>query len=288
MSWTPRAVAAMLGISPTTLRTWDQRYGLGPSERTAGGHRRYRDDEVDRLRRMVALTAQGVAPADAARRSREQVPASPRPARPVLTADTARSVRRGFMTAADRLDEPQVRRLAAELIAAHGVVAAWQAVLAPFLAELGDRVHRRGAGVEVEHLASAGLLHALRAVPYPDREGVLTALLSCAPDEQHTLALEALGAALSEEDCLWRGLGARVPPTALRDALERLRPAAVVIWAHHVDFAAAVPIEELRRGTEAVLVAAGPGWAGLALPASVRRPATLTDAVRLVVDLSRG
>ncbi|ROP37141.1 MerR family transcriptional regulator [Saccharothrix texasensis] len=288
MSWTPRAVAAMLGISPTTLRTWDQRYGLGPSDRTAGGHRRYRDDEVDQLRRMVALTAQGIAPADAARQSRQRVPAAPPPTRPVLTADAARSVRRGFLTAADRLDEPRVRRLADELITAHGVVAAWQAVLAPFLVELGERVHRRGAGVEVEHLASAGLLHALRAVPYPDRDGVLTALLSCAPDEQHTLALEALGAALSEEDCLWRSLGARVPPTALRDALERLRPAVVVIWAHHADFAAAVPIEGLRRDTEAVLVAAGPGWAGLALPASVRRPATLTEAVRLVVDLIRG
>jgi DNA-binding transcriptional MerR regulator len=288
MSWTPRAVAAMLGISPTTLRTWDMRYGLGPSDRTAGGHRRYRDDEVDQLRRMVALTAQGVAPADAARQSRQPVPVTSPPARPELTAAAARSARRGFLTAADRLDEPRVRRLAADLITAHGVVAAWQAVLAPFLVELGDRVRQRGAGVEVEHLASAGLLHALRAVPYPDRDGVLAALLSCAPEEQHTLALEALGAALSEEDCLWRNLGARVPSTALRDALDRLRPPVVVIWAHHADLAAAVPIEELRRSTDAVLVAAGPGWEGLALPASVRRPATLLDAVRLVLDPIRG
>ncbi|GAB2979625.1 MerR family transcriptional regulator [Saccharothrix stipae] len=288
MSWTPRAVAAMLGISPTTLRTWDMRYGLGPSDRTAGGHRRYRDDEVDQLRRMVALTAQGVAPADAARQSRQPVPVPARPARPELTAAAARSARRGFLTAADRLDEPRVRRLAADLITAHGVVAAWQAVLAPFLVELGDRVHQRGAGVEVEHLASAGLLHALRAVSYPDRDGVLAALLSCAPEEQHTLPLEALGAALSEQDRLWRSLGARVPSTALRDALDRLRPAVVVIWAHHADFAAAVPIEDLRRSTDAVLVAAGPGWEGLALSASVRRPATLLDAVRLVLDPIRG
>jgi DNA-binding transcriptional MerR regulator len=288
MSWTPRAVAAMLGISPTTLRTWDQRYGLGPSDRTAGGHRRYRDDEVDQLRRMIALTARGVAPADAARRSRQHTPASPQPTRPELTADAVRSVRRGFLTAAERLDEPRVRRLAAELITGHGVVAAWEAVLAPFLIGLGERVHKRGTGVEVEHLASAGLLHALRAVPHPERDGVLTALLSCAPDEQHTLALEALGAALSEQDCLWRSLGARVPPTALRDALERLRPAVVVIWAHHVDLAAAVPIAELRRSTEAVLVAAGPGWEGLALPESVRRPTTLAEAVRLIVDPIRG
>ena len=75
-----------------------------------------------------------------------------------------------------------------------------------------------------------------------------------------------------------------MPSAALRDALERLRPAVVVIWAHHADLAAAVPIEELGRSTDAVLVAAGPGWEGLALPAPVRRPATLAEAVGLVLD----
>ncbi|MFD0205878.1 MULTISPECIES: MerR family transcriptional regulator [Saccharothrix] len=287
MSWTPRAVAAMLGISPTTLRTWDQRYGLGPTGRTAGGHRRYRDDEVDRLRRMVALTARGLAPAEAARQAVDPAPDRPRRVGDALTADAARAARRGFLTAADRLDEPRVRRLAADLIAGHGVVASWQSVLAPFLIELGDRVSRRGAGVEVEHLASAGLLHALRGVPYPDGDGAPAALLSCAPDEQHTLALEALGAALSEEDCRWRGLGARVPAAALCDALDRLRPAVVVVWAHRADLADAVPIGDLRRRADTVVVAAGPGWDGLALPDAVRRPATLPDAVRLIVDQVR-
>ena len=288
MSWTPRAVAAMLGISPTTLRTWDQRYGLGPTGRTAGGHRRYRDDEVDRLRRMVALTAQGVAPADAARQAVEPAPDRPRRAGDDLTPAAAKSARRGFLTAADRLDEPRVRRLTTDLITGHGVVTAWQSVLAPFLVELGDRVSRRGTGVEVEHLASAGLLHALRAVPYPEGNGALAAVLSCAPDEQHTLALEALGAALSEEDLRWRSLGARVPATALCDALDRLRPAVTVVWAHHADLAAAVPVHELRRRTDTVLVVAGPGWDGLALPDSVRRPTTLADAVQSVVDHVRG
>ena len=66
MTYTPRAVAGMLGIAPTTLRTWDQRYGLGPSVRTDGGHRRYEDADVEVLRRMVVLTAQGISAAAAA------------------------------------------------------------------------------------------------------------------------------------------------------------------------------------------------------------------------------
>jgi DNA-binding transcriptional MerR regulator len=35
------AVARRLGVAPATLRTWDRRYGLGPSEHEAGAHRRY-------------------------------------------------------------------------------------------------------------------------------------------------------------------------------------------------------------------------------------------------------
>lgn len=61
------AVAKRLGVAPATLRTWDRRYGLGPSEHTAGSHRRYTADDVARLVIMRRLTLEGVAPVDAAR-----------------------------------------------------------------------------------------------------------------------------------------------------------------------------------------------------------------------------
>ena len=60
-------VARRLGVAPATLRTWDRRYGLGPSERSAGSHRRYTRDDVLRLMVMRRLTLEGVAPGDAAR-----------------------------------------------------------------------------------------------------------------------------------------------------------------------------------------------------------------------------
>ena len=60
-------VAKRLGVAPATLRTWDRRYGLGPSERSAGSHRRYTRDDVLRLMVMRRLTLEGVAPADAAK-----------------------------------------------------------------------------------------------------------------------------------------------------------------------------------------------------------------------------
>src|SRR3954449_10227971 len=60
------AVSRRLGVAPATLRTWDRRYGLGPSSHEAGSHRRYTPADVARLERMRPPTLQGGAPSDAA------------------------------------------------------------------------------------------------------------------------------------------------------------------------------------------------------------------------------
>src|SRR4051812_18305775 len=65
-SLTAGAVARRLGVAVTTLRTWHQRYGLGPSHHVPGQHRRYTPEDMERLEVMRRLTAQGVAPAEAA------------------------------------------------------------------------------------------------------------------------------------------------------------------------------------------------------------------------------
>lgn len=73
---TVAAVAARLGVAPATLRTWDRRYGLGPSEHTAGAHRRYSAVDLARLMTMRSLTLDGIPPSDAARLAREGAPAT--------------------------------------------------------------------------------------------------------------------------------------------------------------------------------------------------------------------
>ncbi|MGI5498877.1 MerR family transcriptional regulator [Lentzea sp. CA-135723] len=287
MTYTPRAVAGMLGIAPTTLRTWDQRYGLGPSVRTEGGHRRYEDADVEVLRRMVVLTSQGVAASAAAVLARQRPVAPPAGARTPICAEEALMAQHTFLDAAKRLDEPAMSDLAAKLLSGHGVVSAWESVFVPAMVALGDLVAGTGQGVEVEHLASASVLHALRGIPRSTEPGLLAALLSCAPDEQHWLPLEALGAALSEEGCRWGNLGARVPAPALCDAAERLRPSVVLVWAHRSDLALRVPLAELAARSDALVAVAGSGWEGLRLPSFVRRPASLADAVDIVLGRVR-
>ncbi|MDN5932040.1 MAG: cobalamin B12-binding domain-containing protein, partial [Pseudonocardia sp.] len=63
---TVAAVARRLGIAPSTLRTWDRRYRIGPGEHVPGRHRRYSADDVARLELMQHALLRGVSPADAA------------------------------------------------------------------------------------------------------------------------------------------------------------------------------------------------------------------------------
>ena len=67
---TVAAVARRIGVAPATLRTWDRRYGLGPSVHEAGEHRRYRPQDLAVLITMRKLITAGVSPADAAKQAK--------------------------------------------------------------------------------------------------------------------------------------------------------------------------------------------------------------------------
>ncbi|MGW0860385.1 MerR family transcriptional regulator, partial [Streptomyces sp. NPDC002690] len=64
---TTGAVARLLGVAPTTLRSWERRYGIGPAEREGGRHRRWTSVDVELLMRMCDFTSAGLPPAEAAR-----------------------------------------------------------------------------------------------------------------------------------------------------------------------------------------------------------------------------
>src|SRR5205823_10629094 len=59
---TVAATARRLGVAPGTLRTWDRRYGIGPSDHAPGRHRRYSTADVARLELMQRALVRGVSP----------------------------------------------------------------------------------------------------------------------------------------------------------------------------------------------------------------------------------
>jgi DNA-binding transcriptional MerR regulator len=57
----------MLGVEASTLRAWEERYGLIVPRRSEGGQRVYSRDELDHLRFVVNAMDEGSSPADAHR-----------------------------------------------------------------------------------------------------------------------------------------------------------------------------------------------------------------------------
>lgn len=312
---TAGTVARRLGIAVTTLRTWHQRYGLGPSRHESGRHRRYTEEDLARLEVMRRLTAEGVPAAEAARfASRAPVsdgagsgpPSSPSQVAHVSSDDLdvdldgrhggghsialgyAAPAARGLATAAMRLDAPAMRELITQSIAEVGVIQAWTDLLVPVLVGVGERYAATGRYIEVEHLLSRSVSEALGAVTRPVAYGVSPqVLLACADEEQHSLPLEALAAALAERGAACRLLGARVPTAALVDAVARTGPLAVVLWSQLPATGQPGQLHTLMAGVRhaMLLIAAGPGWRRDALPAGAVAPNSLDDAVALVLPL---
>jgi DNA-binding transcriptional MerR regulator len=52
-------VARRAGVSTSTLRAWERRYGVLQPARSSGGHRRYGPADLARVRRMLELLADG-------------------------------------------------------------------------------------------------------------------------------------------------------------------------------------------------------------------------------------
>ncbi|WP_411102616.1 MerR family transcriptional regulator [Streptomyces sp. cmx-4-9] len=271
------AVARHLGVSPTTLRSWERRYAIGPARREDGRHRRWTPQDIARLELMCRLTARGVPPGEAARAARGAAPAVR--ARPpqggpggqgALPLGEVRPECRGLARAAVRLDASAVQELLEAALAELGLLTAWEEVIAPTLHAVGRKWASAGERyIEVEHLLSwqvSGVLHRIR--PAPAQARTAPVLLACAPGEQHTLPVEALAAALGERGVPVRMFGAALPAEALCDAVRRTGPRAVVLWAQSratADPALARSVAGIEwglrgaRGHSALLLA-GPGW----------------------------
>jgi DNA-binding transcriptional MerR regulator len=66
-------VSRMVDVRVSTLRTWEERYGLVIAVRSSGGQRRYTREQVAQLSFVVEQLGQGFSPGDAHRLLAEQI-----------------------------------------------------------------------------------------------------------------------------------------------------------------------------------------------------------------------
>lgn len=65
--WTPGAAARLLGVPPSTLRSWHRRYPIPVTGGGEGRHRRYSAADIAALARMRQFVADGMSLASAVR-----------------------------------------------------------------------------------------------------------------------------------------------------------------------------------------------------------------------------
>ncbi|WP_233519920.1 MerR family transcriptional regulator [Prauserella sp. PE36] len=300
------AVARRLGVAPSTLRTWDRRYGLGPSRHTGGRHRRYGPSDVVRLELMQRALLRGASTAEAARYALAHMPkASNEPSPPVTelrlettdgevvlgagrdSTDPAGPPRfaRQLSAASLAMDVRAVQHLLAEAIGTLGVLDAWEGVIRPVVAALGAGWRDGRGGSEVGYLLTECVFGALvRATPVlAEPRNLRPVLLGSVPDERDTLPLYVLAAALAERRIVTQLFGVPLPADVLAVAVRRSSPAAVVLWAQRGPSANPRLFTRIARGRQrGRLFACGPAWHAGDLPPKVELLGDIRDAAERV------
>lgn len=288
---TVAAVARRLGIAPATLRTWDRRYGLGPSEHSAGSHRRYSQADLARLEHMRRLVVSGVALGEAAAACLTMTDIEPTSAPAnggaVIPMPGASAAARGLGRAAQALDGESCLRIIRESLNSVGVLVTWESLIVPVLIGIGDAWEVDGEGVDVEHVLSDAIEFALatRAREVTSPREITGVLLASTDGDDHTLALWAVAAGLAERGICARMLGRRVPYSALGDAMKRTGPAVVFLWSQIPGSAETADLAELPAMRPApIMMIGGQGWTG-ETPAGVERVGSLAETVSRIAQV---
>lgn len=286
-------MARRLGVAPATLRTWDRRYGLGPSEHLAGAHRKYSARDVTRLLVMRRLTLEGVAPSEAARAAL----VAPQGLVPGVHYPTATEVMDAYSDAVPMAPDPAALVAAAAqfdnaavrwiLTRVHprDVLAWWSELVEPTLRTLSERAVLERPGESASPVLTAAAFAELRS-----RAAVAAAHLDATASRPVLAIPSSIGSELRGHvlATALQSRGVRVAvlsggASVVAGAVERTSPAAVLL-----DIAGEAEAAQIVRA----VVAASPqvpvfvlrvGGTTLDLPGNVQRVRTLAGAVHEVL-----
>jgi DNA-binding transcriptional MerR regulator len=269
---TVAAVARRIGVAPATLRTWDRRYGLGPSEHVEGEHRRYCPKDLAKLTMMRRLIVAGVAPAEAAEQARN-CKSAVKIETIVKEFEVREDVVDAIYKALQSLDREFVETTLTHEIDTYGVEGAWSDVIVPTLFLIGEEWENNQKGIEVEHLFSEILKRTMhnRVVELKKPLNSRPVLLAAVGEELHSLPLYALAAALCERNIQTSVLGARTPLEALSAMVTRCAPPAIFLWAQLPKNAESKYWQDIPAIRPAPrIVVGGPGWDSIACDEVIR------------------
>ena len=289
--FTIKHAAEQVGVSVSTLRAWERRYGVGTPRRTDSGYRLYDEQAVRALSTMKSLVSEGWSVRSAAeevnRRSTATVPPAAFSAPSVGSADEAADDR-ALVRAAEEFDAAGLtaaldRRFGAASFEA--VVDDW---LLPALRDVGLGWESGRVTVAGEHLVAGGVARRLSAAydAAGDNAAGPRVVVGLPPGSRHELGLLAFATAARRSGLSTTWLGADVPVEDWVAAVEA-RAADCVVLAIPTDDdarAGADTVAALEASRPGLLVAVGGAEQDLAPAHCLRLGHEVGPAARLLVE----
>jgi len=269
------AAAAMLGVSPNTLRSWERRFGFPSPRRSQGGHRQYELAEIDALRQALEET-HNVSSAVSVARERGSGPSSPVRLRSMLA----------------RFDEEAADRLLEESLAVRSVERTVEEILLPAVSAFGEGGDRGAPEYGFAWRWATGWLAAqMRTAPPAHRSEGALIIDATRPLDLDALHAQSLELVLRRAGLRALSLPADMDPLRFGRALVALTPAAVVLVGRHatLDTFGRLVYAVRRSGPEVEVYdfrGALPETGASTVPRLGERP--LDARTRLLADLDAG
>ena len=244
--YTVGRAAELTGVPSTTLRKWEQRYGVVVPQRSAGNYRLYDDEAVRRLSVMRTLVDAGWSAHEAAQHVADDVSAAEAVvARPELPVTDPRAQQ--LVRCAVDFDVPGLEWLLADVFADGDYATAVDEWVMPSMVELGKAWQRGEVSVAGEHFVSGAvhrrLAQAFQSIPVVSPGGPRV-VAGLARGSRHELGVLAFSLVLRSRGVSVTYLGGDLPLEAWVGTVRLISPAAVVL--------AAPTVEDLPAVREAV------------------------------------
>lgn len=282
--YTIKRAAEQVGVSESTLRAWERRYGVGTSHRSDSGYRLYDEQAVRALSAMNTLVGEGWS----VRAAAEEVQRRAAISLPAAVDGLDPSFDQALVQGAEEFDLAVLSAVLDQRFGASSfekVVDGW---LLPSLRDVGLGWESGQVSVAGEHLVSQCVVRRLSAAyeAAGERPTGARVVIGLPPGARHDLGLLSFATAARRAGLSTSYLGADVPVADWVTAVSAKSAACAVL---------AVPMESdvpaladtvatLRAEAPDVLIAVGGAWQDLAPEQCVRLGHEVGPAAALLAE----
>jgi MerR family transcriptional regulator, light-induced transcriptional regulator len=220
-------ICSETGLSSDVIRVWERRYGFPVPVRLPSGHRRYRQEDLNRLRLIAEAVAEGHRPS-------KVVNAEETDLKRLLTregSDVFLGTLDPVFDAVKAMDSAAIRNALMESMRDHGLRTFLQHIVSPLLDRVGMAWADGSLGIHHEHLLSEVLEDVLRQLRLEQspRTGQENILLATLPGERHRLGLLMAALCYAARGYRTELLGVDLPVASIAQAARTLKAHRVAV-----------------------------------------------------------